>query len=57
MENTSPEHAFQQAIRQAAARALELQLEAIPLTYPPGVEMGDLATPVCFELARVARRT
>jgi arginyl-tRNA synthetase len=56
LDITSPEHALRQAIRQAAGRALGLEPETIPLTYPPSVEMGDLASPVCFELARVARR-
>jgi arginyl-tRNA synthetase len=56
LDITSPEHAFRHAIRQAAGRALGIEPESVPLTYPPSVEMGDLASPVCFELARVARR-
>ncbi|MCP3980285.1 MAG: arginine--tRNA ligase [bacterium] len=56
MDQTSPETSLRDAIRRAAARALELEPESVPLTYPPKPELGDLATPVCFELARVARR-
>jgi arginyl-tRNA synthetase len=56
LNTSSPEKAFRQAIRLAAESALGLEVENIPLTYPPAVEMGDLASPVCFELARIARR-
>jgi arginyl-tRNA synthetase len=53
---STPEQAFRDAVRRAASQALDLEPESIPLTYPPKAELGDLATPVCFELARVARR-
>ncbi len=47
-----PEESFREAIRRAAAKA-GLSPERIPLTYPPKAEMGDLASPLCFDLARV----
>jgi arginyl-tRNA synthetase len=33
-----------------------LQLETIPLEIPPGVNFGELATPIAFELARKLRK-
>jgi len=51
-----PEQAFQDSIREAARSALGLEPAAVPLTSPPSAELGDLATPVCFELARAARK-
>ncbi len=56
MSHVSPEQAFRDAIRRAAREALDLEPEQVALSWPPGAELGDLATPVCFELARVARR-
>jgi len=53
LEPLDPERAFRDAIRRAAAR-LGLAPERITLTYPPSAELGDLATPVCFDLARAA---
>jgi arginyl-tRNA synthetase len=50
-----PESSFREAIRRAAVRA-GLEPERIPLTYPPKAELGDLATPLCFDLARTARK-
>ena len=55
MHSSHPEQAFHEAIREAARAALGIEPAAIPLTYPPSAELGDLATPVCFELARTAR--
>jgi arginyl-tRNA synthetase len=37
-------------------QALGTDVGDVPLTYPPGPELGDLATPVCFELARLTRQ-
>ena len=51
-----PEQAFETALRAAIRAALDLDVEAVPLTYPPKPELGDLASPVCFELARRARK-
>jgi len=56
VDETRPESALQDALRRAAASALGVEVGPIPLTYPPSAELGDLASPVCFELARVARR-
>lgn len=30
--------------------------ERVVMEQPPNTEMGDLATPVCFELARVLKK-
>jgi len=49
------EESFRESIRRGAA-AIGLQPAQIPLTYPPKPEQGDLASPVCFDLARSARR-
>jgi len=51
----SPESSFRDALERAAA-TLGLHPEQIPLTYPPSAELGDLASPVCFDLARIARK-
>jgi arginyl-tRNA synthetase len=51
----SPESSFRESIERAAAE-LGLHPGAIPLTYPPKAELGDLASPVCFDLARTARK-
>lgn len=51
-----PEQEFETAARRAIREALDLEPEAFPITYPPRPDLGDLASPVCFELARVARK-
>ncbi|MDX1390221.1 MAG: arginine--tRNA ligase, partial [Acidobacteriota bacterium] len=56
MSPSGPESSFRDRLRRAIERALDLEVDEIPLTYPPSAELGDLATPVCFELARVARK-
>ena len=56
MDLLSPERSFKDAIRRAVVKALDLDPPAIPLTYPPSAELGDLATPICFELAKIARK-
>ena len=56
MDLLSPERSFKNAIRRAVIKALDLEPPAIPLTYPPSAELGDLATPICFELAKIARK-
>ncbi|HET9299942.1 MAG TPA: arginine--tRNA ligase [Candidatus Polarisedimenticolaceae bacterium] len=50
-----PEEGFREAVR-AAAEGLGVTLEEVPLTYPPHPGLGDLATPVCFELAKRLRK-
>jgi arginyl-tRNA synthetase len=52
----SLESAFCESIRHAASEALGVDIDDVPLTYPPDAKLGDLATPVCFELAKTARR-
>jgi arginyl-tRNA synthetase len=52
----SPEQAFRNALESAIVRALGITPDRVPLTYPPNASLGDLATPVCFELARKARK-
>ena len=56
MSFSSPEIALRAAIREACRTTLGIEPGNIPLTYPPSAAMGDLASPVCFELARVARK-
>jgi arginyl-tRNA synthetase len=53
----SPEDALRDAIRAASMKALDIDPASIPLTYPPSAALGDLASTVCFELARVARKS
>ena len=55
MGPSSPERAFQDALR-LAADACGLALGEIPVAYPPTAAQGDLATAVCFDLARTARK-
>jgi arginyl-tRNA synthetase len=56
VEPLDAERAFREGLRRAATRALGSEPERIVITYPPRVELGDLATPVCFELAKALRR-
>ena len=55
MPRPSPETAFKEALRRAAA-ACGLTIDDVPIAYPPTAAQGDLASPVCFDLARVARK-
>jgi arginyl-tRNA synthetase len=52
---SSPERAFQDALR-LAAEACGFSLGEIPVAYPPDVAQGDLASAVCFDLARTVRK-
>ena len=54
---TIPETAFRAALMRATESAWEFTPASIPLTYPPTTELGDLATPLCFELARSLKRS
>jgi arginyl-tRNA synthetase len=54
--SSSPEHTFQDALRQAAA-ACGWTLGEIQIAYPPTPAQGDLASAVCFDLARTARKS
>src|SRR5262249_12537446 len=51
----SPERAFEEAVRRAA-QACGFTIASFPVAYPPTPAQGDLASPVCFDLARTARR-
>jgi arginyl-tRNA synthetase len=55
LSSSPPERAFRDALR-GAASACGLEVGDVPITYPPTAAQGDLATPVCFDLARVARK-
>ncbi len=57
MKNPTPERRFQEGLRRAAVETLEIEPAAVPLSYPPSASQGDLASPLCFELARVVRRS
>jgi arginyl-tRNA synthetase len=56
LEPLNPEQALRESIRRAASAALGVDPEQVPLTYPPSPELGDLASPICFELARQLRK-
>ena len=56
MDLVHPERAFQNELRRAIRSSLDLDPETITLSYPPSAELGDLASSVCFEIARTARR-
>jgi arginyl-tRNA synthetase len=53
---SSPERGFQDALRRAA-EACGLAVGDIPVAYPPTAAQGDLASAVCFDLARTARKS
>ncbi|HXV77897.1 MAG TPA: arginine--tRNA ligase [Candidatus Polarisedimenticolaceae bacterium] len=56
MDLLTLERAFSLALRAAVRQELDLDVADVPLSYPPDAELGDIATPVCFELAKRARR-
>ncbi len=43
-------------LRDVLQASYDLSLESIPVETPPGLEFGELATPVAFELARKLRK-
>ena len=51
----SPEQAFVEGLKRAAA-ALGTPVDRVTVSYPPSASQGDLASPLCFELARAARK-
>ena len=55
MPLVDPERSLREGLKRAAA-SLGVELADVPLTYPPQAELGDLASPISFELARVLRR-
>ncbi|MCH7986871.1 MAG: arginine--tRNA ligase [Acidobacteria bacterium] len=48
---------LQDAVRAAVKAAYQIELDAVVLERPPQVKLGDLATPLPFELARRLRRS
>jgi len=56
LESTRAEPYLRRSLADAAREALGIDPESVSLTYPPNADLGDLASPLCFELARVARR-
>jgi arginyl-tRNA synthetase len=52
---SSPERAFQDALR-SAATACGFNPGEIPVAYPPNAAQGDLASALCFDLARAERK-
>jgi arginyl-tRNA synthetase len=50
------ESVFGAAVREAARASLGMDVEDVRLSWPPSAEDGDVATPVCFELARRLRK-
>lgn len=46
-----------EAVRSAARRAFDAQLDSVGFQYPPRQEMGDLALAAPFDLARSLRRS
>ncbi len=52
MSEPTPEQRFQDGLRRAAKKALGVEPASVPLSYPPTAAHGDLASPLCFELAR-----
>jgi arginyl-tRNA synthetase len=51
----SAERSFQDGLKRAAA-ACGLEVASVPVAYPPSAAQGDLASPLCFDLARTARK-
>ncbi len=56
MHLSTPEQEFEAGLRAAAAEVVGEPPARVPLAYPPSAAQGDLASPLCFELARTARR-
>ena len=48
---------LQDAVRAAVKTAYQIELDTVVLERPPQVKLGDLATPLPFELARRLRRS
>jgi arginyl-tRNA synthetase len=57
MGDISPDRIFREALQAAISKALGVEPTTIPLSYPPNASQGDLASPICFELARTLRKS
>jgi len=49
-------HSIEETLKSIILEKYEIAYDALNLTTPPRIEMGELALPVAFELARKARR-
>jgi arginyl-tRNA synthetase len=56
VDPTGVESEFRDAIRDAVRTAFGVEIAAVPVAYPPSPELGDLASAVCFDLARSLKR-
>jgi len=56
LDPARPESTFRDAVRRAARTAFGLEVQDVSVAYPPSPDLGDLATAVCFDLARSLRR-
>jgi arginyl-tRNA synthetase len=49
---TELQHGLRERVREAAVKRFGVELEQVPAEVPPRTELGDLAFPVAFELAK-----
>ena len=56
MNLTQLQNKLKDSIRSAAAEAFGVELEQISSEVPPRIELGDLAFPVAFELAKLIKQ-
>ncbi len=54
---TQLQNKLKDSIRAAAREAFQVDLEQVTSEVPPRIELGDLAFPVAFELARLIKQT
>jgi len=53
---TSPQQAFRDALRARILELYEVDRSDMTIEFPPNLTLGDLATPIAFELARILKR-
>ena len=56
MDPARPETVFRTAIARALRAAFDIEVENVPVAYPPSPDLGDLASAVSFDLARSLKR-
>ena len=49
----SPQSLVREALRSRVRDLFGVELQTVTLEFPPSLDLGDLACPVAFELARV----
>jgi len=54
---TSPQSLVREALRARARELFSVELDDLALEFPPGSEMGDLACPLAFDLARRLKKS